>query len=44
MLNRFFELGPSPFLSGRLPKSNAGSTPVLVDELDAGGFERAAHR
>jgi hypothetical protein len=28
----------SPFLSGRLAKSNAGSAPVLVNELDAGGL------
>jgi hypothetical protein len=40
----FLELGPLPFLSGRLAKSNAGSAPVLIDKFDAGGFERAAHR
>ena len=31
----FLELGPSPFLFVRLPKSNAGSALVLVNELDA---------
>ena len=34
----FLELGPSPFLSGRLPKSNARSAPVLVNELNACDF------
>jgi hypothetical protein len=32
------ELGPSPLLSGLLPKANARSAPILVDEVDAGGF------
>jgi hypothetical protein len=40
----FLEFGPSPLLPDRLPKSNPGSAAVLVDELDAGGFQRAADR
>jgi len=28
----------------RLAKTNAGPTSVLIDELDAGGLERAADR
>jgi hypothetical protein len=34
----------SPLLLWRLSKANAGSATVLVDELDAGGFESPANR
>ena len=43
-LEPLLELGPSPFLPGRLPKSNARSATVLVDELHAGGFQGATNR
>jgi hypothetical protein len=34
----FLELGPSPLLPDWLPKSNAGSASVLLDDVDAGGL------
>ena len=40
-LEPLLELGPSPFLSGRLPKSNARSASILVDELYACSFQGA---